>query len=107
MKTHTIDIDEKTWNYLKSNAEPFEDTPNSVLSRLLFKTGIPVKLEKKFEAMITGIPGVPKKIPQALSQVLEVIFEMKMAGRSRIDECVHQYNSVSSGKYQEKSGPEQ
>jgi len=86
MKSHSIDIDEKIWNYLKNNAEPFEDTPNSVLYRLLFDTSIPVRRDKKFDDMIESIPaGVPKKLPQALSQVLEVIFEMEITGRSRID----------------------
>ena len=33
MQYHRIEVDEKVWNYLKSKAEPFEDTPNSVLRR--------------------------------------------------------------------------
>jgi len=32
----TIEIDEEVHDYLKSKAEPFVDTPNSVLRRLLF-----------------------------------------------------------------------
>jgi negative regulator of replication initiation len=36
----TIRIDNDVWNHLKRKAEPFEDTPNSVLRRLL-------RLEKK------------------------------------------------------------
>lgn len=32
----SIQIDNKVWNYLKKFAEPLEDTPNSVISRLLF-----------------------------------------------------------------------
>ena len=32
----TIEIDEDIFNYLKSKAEPFVDTPNAVLRRLLF-----------------------------------------------------------------------
>lgn len=39
MKFYTIEVDEKVWNYLKKNAEPFKDTPNSVLNRLIFGTG--------------------------------------------------------------------
>ena len=38
MKMHPIEIDERVWHYLQQNAEPFVDTPNSVLSRLLFGT---------------------------------------------------------------------
>lgn len=33
--TPTIRIDNDVWTYLKKKAEPFEDTPNSVLRRLL------------------------------------------------------------------------
>jgi len=36
MKFYTIEVDEKVWNYLKKNAEPFKDTPNSVLNRIIF-----------------------------------------------------------------------
>ena len=36
MKMHTIEIDEKIWHYLQQYAEPFVDTPNSVLTKLLF-----------------------------------------------------------------------
>ena len=32
----SIEIDEDIFNYLKSLAEPFADTPNTVLRRLLF-----------------------------------------------------------------------
>jgi hypothetical protein len=36
MQYHKIEVDERVWNYLKTKAEPFEDTPNSVLNRILF-----------------------------------------------------------------------
>lgn len=39
MKFYTIEVDEKVWNYLKKNAEPFKDTPNSVLNRIIFEKG--------------------------------------------------------------------
>ena len=39
MKFYTIEVDEKVWNYLKRNAEPFKDTPNSVLNRIFFGSG--------------------------------------------------------------------
>jgi hypothetical protein len=41
MKFYTIEVDEKVWNYLKKNAEPFKDTPNSVLNRIIFGKGSP------------------------------------------------------------------
>ena len=37
MKYYRIEVDERIWNYLKTLAEPFVDTPNSVLTRLLFQ----------------------------------------------------------------------
>jgi len=37
MKYYRIEINERIWNYLKTLAEPFVDTPNSVLTRLLFQ----------------------------------------------------------------------
>lgn len=35
MDTRSVEVDEAVWAELKRNAEPFEDTPNSVLRRLL------------------------------------------------------------------------
>ena len=35
MKMYSIEIDENIWHLLQQNAEPFVDTPNSVLNRLL------------------------------------------------------------------------
>jgi len=37
-----IEVDEDVWSFLKKNAEPFEDTPNSVLRRLLFGNDLEV-----------------------------------------------------------------
>jgi hypothetical protein len=82
MQTYKIEIDEKVWNYLKSKAEPFEDTPNSVLNRILLGgemsrpevTGkIPVSIPTTF----------PDGVPKALAQILEVIHEVKKSGRNR------------------------
>ncbi len=38
MKMFSIEIDGKVWRYLQKHAEPFIDTPNSVLNRLLLGT---------------------------------------------------------------------
>ena len=83
MKSYGIEVDEKVWNYLKGKAEPFVDTPNTVLHKILFgdnsvsdrKTGLkhPVDAELCF----------PSGIPKALEQILEVIYEVKKIGRSR------------------------
>jgi hypothetical protein len=33
---YSIEIDEKVWGFLQKHAEPFIDTPNSVLNQILF-----------------------------------------------------------------------
>ena len=82
MKMHTIEIDENLWSYLQKNAEPFVDTPNSVLNRLLFdtsKAASPSEDEPKIPAV--SIQGIPK----SLAQILEVVYEMEINGYSRTE----------------------
>jgi hypothetical protein len=80
MKTYTIEIDEKIWHFLQQNAEPFVDTPNSVLNRLLFAEGE----DKKATAQLFSIPSVSiEGLPISLSQILEVVYEMEVNGYSR------------------------
>jgi len=83
MQTYKIEIDEKVWNYLKSKAEPFEDTPNSVLNRILLggEMSHPNDANRKIPV---GIPtSFPDGVPKALAQILEVIHEVKKSGRNR------------------------
>jgi len=105
VKTYAIDIDEKIWHFLQQKAEPFVDTPNSVLNRLLFDSE--AQKEKKSEAeirekdikkneiseeevgedtaTILAIPSVSiEGLPKALSQILEVVYEIKINGVTRI-----------------------
>lgn len=79
MKMHRIEIDDKVWNHLKNFAEPFTDTPNSVLNRLLF--GHPKKKSPN-TAKDTYIDI--KGVPNALSQIFEVLYEMEINGLSRV-----------------------
>jgi hypothetical protein len=85
MQTHKIEVDEKVWNYLKSKAEPFQDTPNSVLNRLLFRGQLSELHGVNKKAAITTLPGFPDGVPKALAQILEVIYEVKKSGRNRRD----------------------
>jgi len=39
----TIRVDDEIWSFLKKHAEPFEDTPNDVLKRLLLDSTPPTK----------------------------------------------------------------
>ena len=82
MKTYSIDIDEKIWHFLQQNAEPFVDTPNSVLDRLLFEPGM---RKKDPPAPLYSIPSVNiEGLPKSLSQILEVVYEMEVNGYTRI-----------------------
>lgn len=83
MQTHKIEIDEKVWKYLKSKAEPFEDTPNSVLNRILFGGQLSELHGGDRKAAITTSPSFADGVPKALAQILEVIYEVKKSGRSR------------------------
>jgi hypothetical protein len=72
MQYHKIEVDERVWNYLKTKAEPFEDTPNSVLNRILFG-----------QTPDSSTPRIPQSAPKASAQILEVIYEVKRSGRTR------------------------
>jgi hypothetical protein len=85
MKFFKIEIDEELWNFLKRNAEPFEDTPNSVLRRLLlpeFKKGEASTSKSNKEEISFEIPS---SVPKALSQFLEVIYGIRKLGQDRRD----------------------
>lgn len=83
MRYYKIEIDEKVWNYLKSKAEPFEDTPNTVLNRILFGSEVRDDFTKKLVMMENSPLNLPGGIPKALSQIFEVIYEVKKFNRSR------------------------
>ena len=82
MKMYSIEIDEKIWRFLQKNAEPFIDTPNSVLNKVLFGAS------KDSDAQ-EGVPAVPsvsiKGTPKSLSQILEVLYEIEVNGCSRTE----------------------
>ncbi len=82
MKMYTIEIDEKVWVYLQKHAEPFIDTPNSVLNQILF--GASKKTDE--QDCVSTVPEVKiQGAPKSLSQILEVIYEMEVNGYSRIE----------------------
>jgi len=80
MKMHLIEIDEKIWSHLQQNAEPFVDTPNSVLNRLIFgEEGKKEEAAASFSIPTISIQGLPK----SLTQILEVVYEIEVNGYSR------------------------
>ena len=80
MRIHEIEIDDAVWNHLKKFAEPFVDTPNSVLRRLLFNE---IEGTKASEEPCTVIDV--KGLPIALSQIFEVLYEIEINGYSRTE----------------------
>ena len=83
MKNYRIEVDEKVWDYLKSKAEPFVDTPNTVLHKILFGAHSVSIRETGREHPLDAELCLPSGIPKALEQILEVIYEVKERGRSR------------------------
>ena len=81
MKMYSIEIDEKIWYILQQNAEPFVDTPNSVLNRLLLAKGETIEeVAPLFSIPTVSVEGLPK----SLSQILEIVYEMEVNGYTRI-----------------------
>ena len=82
MKMYSIEIDEKIWKFLQKNAEPFIDTPNTVLNKILFGAS---KVSDRQEST-SAVPSVSiKGTPKSLSQILEVIYEIEVNGCSRTE----------------------
>lgn len=80
MTMHTIQIDDKIWNHLKKFAEPFEDTPNSVLRKLLFGEDGDTD-----EGDAVATPFDIKGVPKALAQIFEVLYEIEINGCTRTE----------------------
>ena len=82
MKMYSIEIDESVWRHLQKHAEPFIDTPNSVLNRILFGTS--KKTANKESVPKTPVVSV-RGLPKSLAQILEVVHEMEIKGYSRTE----------------------
>jgi hypothetical protein len=80
MQKYSIEVDEGIWHHLQRHAEPFVDTPNSVLNRLLFGEKAP----PEDTPAVLSIPTVSiQGLPKSLAQILEVVYEMEVNGYSR------------------------
>jgi negative regulator of replication initiation len=85
MTFHKIEVDEEIWQFLKKNAEPFEDTPNSVLRRFLLDIDDKTVDESVRTHSYRDLPNFPPSVPQALAQILEVVYKVKKQGLSRTE----------------------
>ena len=82
---HKIEVDEVVWSLLKKQAEPFEDTPNSVLRRLLLAKSQRT-ISARFLSSDNGeTPIFPKGVPTALQQILEVAYLVVKLGYTRTE----------------------
>jgi hypothetical protein len=81
MNKYSIEIEEDVWHHLQQHAEPFVDTPNSVLKRLLFSNEPPTE---ETTPAVLSIPSVSiQGLPKSLAQILEVVYEMEVNGYGR------------------------
>jgi hypothetical protein len=108
MKSHTIEIDDDVFRYLKKRAEPFEDTPNSVLRRELLRngrlpigTGSPLGID---DADTTDL--FPIGTPVALQQILEVVLLVKngTCRRNEATRIIAKKHNVAQQTVQDKYG---
>jgi negative regulator of replication initiation len=76
MRMHKIDVDQDVFDYLKNNAEPFTDTPNDVLRRLLLGNERKVTdfSPRYGETVSKNPPPVPAGTPKALEHILQVVY---------------------------------
>lgn len=65
----TIDIDEEVFNYLKALAEPFVDTPNTVLRRILLQNQQATNKPQLIMSTKVGSMMLPSKDSEAKSEV--------------------------------------
>lgn len=77
-----IEIDNDVYHFLQSKAVAFQDTPNSVLRRLLIDkdNNIPTKSSS---ANALSLPKFSYSIPSALQQILELVFLIKVRNMAR------------------------
>jgi len=85
MRFHKIEVDNEVWDFLKKHAEPFEDTPNSVLKRILLRENKENRYSNTNTIKKDVVLNFPPGTPNALSQILEVLYEIKKMGRTRTE----------------------
>jgi len=97
IRMYQIDVDEEVYNFLKQHAEPFKDTPNSVLRQFLPLTSSEVGIKDNNGRKIS--PQFPEGVPNALAQILEMIILLKNPGLNRV-EATHTVADLRGITYQ-------
>jgi hypothetical protein len=84
MPSYKIVVDHEIWQFLKNHAEPFEDTPNSVLKRLLLGKKANGQDHVARIHTPTDLPDF-HGVPRALAQIFEVIYGVHKLRMSRTE----------------------
>ena len=87
MRMYQIEVDDEVFSYLQRKAQPFLDTPNTVLRReLLLKQSTRTSGSTLLGAEKTpnSLP-IPAGTPKALREILEVVHQVRMSRSTRSD----------------------
>ncbi len=96
-KMYKIEVDEEVYDFMKNHAEPFKDTPNSVLRGYLpLKNG---KAKNQNDDAREIPPKFPDSVPNALAQILEMVILVKNEGLGRV-EATHTVADLRGITYQ-------
>jgi len=86
MNSYQIEVDEEVYSFLKDKAEPFLDTPNDVLRRVLLgKPRVSHHGESAPRTSECNLPPIPGGTPMALEQILQVLYLIRNCNYSRGD----------------------
>lgn len=100
MQKQKIEIDQEVFEFLKSQAEPFVETPNDVLRRLLLNKQISsqVMQDSPYKKSINNPPSVQAGTPKALEHILQVIYlaHFQNISRSKATKRVAEIHDVAS-----------
>lgn len=94
MRMISIEVDEEVFSYLQAKAQPFLDTPNTVLRRELLGREQPPPAHNSHPSNASGsptqglgaptsLPGLPFGTPAALQQTVWVMHLVLSNGRAR------------------------
>jgi len=87
MRMYKIEIDEEVYSYLKEKAEPFIDSPNTILRRELFNNSGNQKLTKQIVSrnIKDVLPTIPAGTPKMIEEILQVVYLTQNLNLSRSD----------------------